>query len=143
MRRLTLAVAVLCAITGTGAGAEDGAYRIVVHSSNPGTVIKRTTLASIFLKQSTRWGHGLPIEAVDQSSQSPVRARFVREVIGETVPGMMNYWGRQISTGGQRPPLVKSADADVLAFVQSTPGAIGYVSEAAPLPASVKTLRVE
>jgi ABC-type phosphate transport system substrate-binding protein len=37
---------------------------------------------------------------------------------------------------------VKPTDEEVVAYVATTPGAIGYVSVAVPLPDSVKTVAV-
>ena len=40
------------------------------------------------------------------------------------------------------PPLERTTDAEVLEYVPSTPGAIGYVSAGAELGAQVKVLSV-
>lgn len=36
-------------------------------------------------------------------------------------------WTRKVFREGIRPPLVKGSDAEVMSFVRSTPGAIGYL----------------
>jgi len=43
---------------------------------------------------------------------------------------------------GFRPPAVKGSDAEVVAFVAKTEGAVGYVSKAAALPPEVKAVAV-
>jgi hypothetical protein len=68
---------------------------------------------------------------------------FTKEILGETMASAMAYWVRQISGGGARPPVVKDKDDDVIAFIASTPGGIGYVSEDATLPATVKAIKVQ
>jgi len=40
-----------------------------------------------------------------------------------------SYWQQQIFSGRDVPPVEKSSDAQVVAFVKQNPGAIGYVAE--------------
>jgi ABC-type phosphate transport system substrate-binding protein len=40
------------------------------------------------------------------------------------------------------PPPVKTSDEEIVAFVASTPGAIGYVSSGTPLPDTVREIAV-
>jgi ABC-type phosphate transport system substrate-binding protein len=51
------------------------------------------------------------------------------------------YWQRRMSQGVTPPP-VKATDEEVLAFVASTPGAIGYVSTTVLLPESVRAVEL-
>jgi ABC-type phosphate transport system substrate-binding protein len=82
---------------------------------------------------------------VDQSAGSQVRSAFTRAVL--SVEGMgqisavQNFWLQQVYSGRNTPPLVKAADADVLAFVAGTPGAVGYVG-ALPAAGGVKVLTI-
>ena len=48
-----------------------------------------------------------------------------------TTAAVKSYWNQQIFSGRDVPPVEKKSDAEVLTFVRSTPGAIGYVSDAA------------
>ena len=63
---------------------------------------------------------------------SPVRDSFSREVLGKSVPAVEQYWTQAIFSGRAVPPVEKRTDADVLAYVRETPGAIGYVSASTP-----------
>jgi ABC-type phosphate transport system substrate-binding protein len=117
------------------------AYRVIVHHEVKGARIARGTLSSIFLKQVPRWGDGSPIFPIDQSVRSDVRRSFSGDVLNQGVAEVQLYWQRKMSTGVIPPP-VKTSDEDVVAFVGSTPGAIGYVSAAAPLPESVKAIEL-
>jgi len=51
------------------------------------------------------------------------------------------YWQRRMSDG-MIPPPVKTSDEEIVSFVASTPGAIGYISSATPLPDSVKAVEI-
>lgn len=136
-------LAVLALSTAAAAEAQDVPFKMVVQDSMPGTSIKRAMLADIFLKKVTRWGDGTPILPVDQSTATPVRVSFSKKVLGKPVDGVQIYWMKQMSSpGGSAPPPVKPSDDDVIAFVGSRRGAIGYVLGSAPLPPSIKELEI-
>lgn len=138
---LVLAAAVLA--LAVPASAQEPGFELIVNAANPGTVVKKDLVASIFMGKATRWGDGKTIAPVDQSAQSAVRARFTREVMNDSVAAIMTYWTRQVVSGGARPPIVKQTDADVIAFVAGNPAAIGYVNPGQTLPPTVKKLKVE
>jgi hypothetical protein len=52
------------------------------------------------------------------------------------------YWMQVLAAGG-RPPTTRQSDEDVIAFVAAEAGGIGYVSEAAPVPETVRPLAVQ
>lgn len=137
-----LLTAVVLSIAGTLA-AQEAPFKVVVQEATPGSTIKRSALADIFLKKTMRWGDGTLISPVDQSTASPVRVSFSQQVLGKPVAGVQIYWMRQMSApGGSAPPPVKTSDDEVIAFVQGKPGAIGYVSGSATLPATLKELKL-
>jgi ABC-type phosphate transport system substrate-binding protein len=127
-------------LAGTAAAADPG-FQIVVNVAVQGRKIPRETLALIFLKKATRWGDGSRVVPVDQSTRSEVRARFSKDVLGQTIDGIQNFWSQQMAEGTFPPP-VKASDAKVLEYVASTPGAIGYVSAGVDLPTDVRSVQV-
>lgn len=144
MGKRSHAVLVLAALVASGLAATAGAdasYRIVVNPSVKGSQIPRATLNSIFLKQAPRWGDGSPVQPVDQSFRSRVRQSFVNEVHQRPVMEMQIFWNRRMQTGVTPPP-VKQSDEEILAFVATTPGAIGYVTAETPLPETVREIAV-
>jgi len=141
-RAASVAAIVLCAaIAAPAAGWAEG-YRVVVNAEHPGDAVSRGVLADVFLKRATRWGTGTPIQVVDQSLKSEVRVEFTESVLGLSSMAVMSYWQQQLLRGGERPPTVKRSDAEVIEFVASTRGAIGYVSERATSLEGVKVLKV-
>ena len=137
---LVLVAAVLLAGTWKDVSAAS-AFRVIVHPQVKGSEIPRSVLSAIFLKQVMKWGDGQPVAPVDQSVQSAVRRRFSNDVLRQGLVQVQVYWQRRI-TAGQVPPPVKTSDEEVVAFVASTPGAIGYVSSATPLPDTVRELSI-
>jgi ABC-type phosphate transport system substrate-binding protein len=112
--------------------AEDsGAFKVIVHPSNPATQISRLKIGEIFLKKEKRWPDGQPAVPVEPPGKSAVRQRFDQEVFGKPVIAISAYWQQMIFGGKGVPPPEKSSDADVVAFVRETPGAVGYVASSA------------
>jgi ABC-type phosphate transport system substrate-binding protein len=143
VRRLIIAgmAAFLSFSAAEAAFTADLTVRIIVHPQVKGTQIPRASLAAIFLKQAPRWSDGTPVVPVDQSVKSPVRNVFSSRVLGQALMDVQIYWQRKMSTG-LLPPPVKISDEEVIAFVASNPGAIGYVSAATAVPDSVRTIEV-
>ena len=122
--------------------AEAGDYKIVAHPSVPVSSLSRAAVSSYFLKKADRWPDGTPIVPVDQAPSSPLRASFTREIHDKSAEMISAYWQKQVFSGRAAPPSAKASDAEVLAYVRSTPGAIGYVSAGAST-AGVKEIRLE
>ena len=143
MRRLIIAglAAIVSLSAAQAAFTADLTVRIIVHPQVKGTQIPQASVAAIFLKQAPRWSDGTPVVPVDQSVKSPVRSVFSNRVLGQALMDVQIYWQRKMSAG-LLPPPVKTSDEDVITFVASNPGAIGYVSAATAVPDSVKTLEV-
>lgn len=135
-----LAVAVLAAGAAPTVSA-DAPFRIIVHPQVRGTQIPRSALTSIFLKQAPRWSDGSSVLPVDQSVRSEVRRSFCGDVLQQGIVQVQVYWQRKMANGVTPPP-VKTSDEEIVSFVASTPGAIGYVSAMTPLPDSVKTIEI-
>ena len=140
-RAFILALALGTAASASPSVSADVPFRVIVHPQVKGSQIPRAALSSIFLKQAPRWGDGSPVQPIDQSVQSSVRKSFSADVLQQGIVAVQVYWQRKMSNGVIPPP-VKTSDEEVVSFVASTPGAIGYVSAATPLPDSVKTVEV-
>lgn len=108
--------------------AQPTGFQVVVHPSNPLTEVKRSQLAQLFFKKTTTWESGQPAHPVDLGEDSPVRAAFCDEVLKRSLPAVRAYWQQRIFSGRDVPPPEKPTDTDVLAFVRSNSGAVGYVS---------------
>jgi ABC-type phosphate transport system substrate-binding protein len=121
---------------------DDDAFVVIAHPSCKGGAIRRQLLAEIFLGKVTEWGDRTPIQPVDQSTRSAVRASFSLRVLNLPLSSVQFHWERQIVSHGGHPPAIKSSDDEVIAVVASTPGAIGYVSADAPTTDAVKILKI-
>lgn len=136
MRKRVLPLLILLAITPTAYAATG--YRLVGHPRVPVSRLSKQAVSQIFMRRTVKWTDGTAIVAIDQSPQSPVRVRFTSSVFGKSVPAIVSYWRQQIFAGREVPPIEESSEAEVLARLRRTAGAIGYVSE----EAAVDGLRV-
>ena len=141
MNRLSLAtLLVALAVSSAPAGANAGGFTLVVNASRP-TTLTRQQVADIFMMRATRWSDGTPVTVFDLSVSDPARQQFSKTVLGQSPESVIYHWRQQLATRYVKPPLVKS-ETDVLAFVGSTAGAIGYVAEGTELPEGVKPVAV-
>lgn len=129
MKRIGISLLVVVLGVATASiGAEDsGAYKVIVNPANPTTTLSRLKLGEIFLRKQPRWPDGIPVSPMEPSGKSPVRVRFSQETYGKPVIAIAAYWQQMIFSGKGVPPPERSNDADIVAFVRETSGAIGYV----------------
>ena len=115
-------------------------FVVVAHPSLKVDEVRNYMVQRVFLKQADKVA-GVRVTPVDQSIGSPVREAFSRRVVRQPVLEVRRYWQQQLWSGGERPPETRTSDEEVLEFVRTTPGGIGYVSAAADT-FGVKVLRV-
>jgi hypothetical protein len=82
---------------------------------------------SMFRRRQTVWPDGARVQPVNLPAASAVRRAFSECVLGEAPEAMESYW-REMYFHGVLPPHVVDSEQAVVLFVNSTPGAIGYVS---------------
>ncbi len=144
MRRVLLSLALLGGLwlgdATPSASAAD--FKVVVNASNAVGSLGAAALQRLFLKKDTRWVGGEAVDPVDQSAKSPVRAAFTTQVHGKDVGSVKSYWQKQIFSGRGTPPPEMPSDAEVLAYVRSHVGAVGYVASDVAVGDGVKVVKV-
>ena len=129
---LLAALAVAVALPRAPAADSPG-FQMIVHPSNPATVLDRRFVVDAFLKKVTRWPHDEVIRPADLESDSPVRRHFSEQVLKRSVAAVKTYWQQLVFAGRNVPPPELDGDWQVVRFVLKHPGAIGYVSAGASL----------
>ncbi len=141
--RMRMVGSALLAIVVMGASrAPDVRVVVIVNSANRTSTMRREQVAKIFLRQLVTWEGGAEILPVDQIERSSARIAFARDVQLETVKALKVYWQQRIFSGDESPPPERVTDSDVLTYVRSNSGAIGYVLEGTDLGTGVKALVV-
>ena len=141
MKKLaTVTLALLLLVSAMPGRAAEG-FQVIVNPGNPVSSLSRDLVSRIFLKKVAKWDSGLAAAPVDQDGGSAVRAAFSKVVHGKSASAVASYWQQQIFAGREIPPAEKAGDAAVIAFVKNSPGAIGYISGAAPSEVKVVVLQ--
>ena len=144
MRNLCATSAAILALVGASVGAraqEQGDYQVIVNRANPVDEIDRETLADVFLKKVTRWSDDTTAQPADLDGHAVSRERFSEEVLRRSIAAVKSRWQQIIFSGRGVPPPEFDGDAQVLAYVESHRGAVGYVSKGANT-SGVKVLKV-
>jgi ABC-type phosphate transport system substrate-binding protein len=116
---------------------------VVVNAANPVSTLRRDQISGIFLGKTQRWpSTPQDVLPVDQIDRQPARATFAHDVLGKSLDAIKFYWQEQIFSGRANPPPARASDADVLTYVRSNPGAIGYVAGGVELGSGVKAITI-
>ena len=143
MRKLLIITLLLAAIgPGSPLTAQGSSFKVVVNDSNPATAMSKTEISRLLLKKTTRWERGNKVEPVDQLPKSSVRVAFSQAVLGKDVAAIKSYWQTKLFSGSATPPPELAGDTEVLSYVRSHVGAIGYVSKNAAVGAEVKVVEI-
>ena len=125
MKKSLSALLLLLILAAVPAAAAD--FQLVANNSVPASSLTKSAVSAIFLKKTLKWEDGTPIVVADQNDKSPVRDAFTTFVHGKSVAAIKSFWQQQIFSGRDVPPVEQTTDAAILAFVRSTPGAVGYI----------------
>ena len=136
---LASAIVMAAALAPRGVSAQ-ASFVVVVNVTNPASSIGRSELAALFTKKEQSWSDGTPAFPVDLPADDPTRDAFTVAIHGKSSQAIRAYWQQQIFSGRQVPPPERDSDEQVLAYVRSTVGAVGYVRPTARLGPGVKVL---
>ncbi len=127
-----LAFAALSATAATPHVAAAQGFKIIAHSDVPVSELTAAAASNIFLKKDSKFAGGPEAVPVDQPASAAIRDAFSKAVHGRSTAAVVTYWQQQVFSGKDTPPATKPSDEAVVAFVKSTPGAIGYVKDGTP-----------
>jgi hypothetical protein len=124
----------------TTAAALPAHIKVIANSSVSSSSISAGELKDVFLltKNSLGGGHAEPV--LEKSGVT--HQAFIKEYLGKTDSALQTYYRSLVFTGKASMPKILGADAEVVAYVAKTKGAIGYVSASAATE-GVKTLEVK
>jgi TonB family protein len=114
-------------------------FKVIANRAVPADEISPAELRSIFLEQTLRFA-GTSVEPVIEMS-GPTSDAFLKEYVGRDVDGLQMYYRTLVFNGRGSMPKTLGSDAEVVAYVTKTKGAIGYVSASSNTD-NVKTLAI-
>jgi TonB family protein len=117
-----------------------GDVKVIANSSVKADTISTAELKRVFLEEKNSLADGTHVEPVLQKG-GPAHAAFLEEYLGRSEDDLQMYYRTLVFTGRGSMPKAFGSDAEVVAYVARTRGAIGYVSSAASV-GGVKTLAI-
>ena len=118
-------------------------FVVIVNSANPASALRAGEVSALFLKRAEQWPDGTKVSAVDLDEGEPARESFSKQILEKSTAAVKAYWQKMIFSGRSVPPPEKASPEEVVSFVESHPGGIGYVPAGTPLGAGVKILVVK
>jgi ABC-type phosphate transport system substrate-binding protein len=127
MRHLHYFLLAALTIGATTATAAD--FKVIANPGIKVTEISANDLKEVFLATKTSLSDGSHVEPVWEKGGATHEA-FLKEYVGKTDAAVGTYYRSLVFTGKASMPKTLGTDAEVVAYVEKTKGAIGYVSAA-------------
>lgn len=107
---------------------EVAAELVVVVNARAGVALMtRNEVINIFFGRYRQFFNGLEAQPVDLADAHPDRARFYKGLVGKDLSDVNAYWSRQLFSGGMQPPPKVNTSEEVLRWVITHPGGIGFI----------------
>jgi ABC-type phosphate transport system substrate-binding protein len=105
------------------------------------TSLTSAEVRNIFLGERALWSTGQAVTVVLPSTRSSYVGLFAEQVLGMRREVMQRYWMSLVFQGRAAPPINLPTVAEVLAYVERTPGAIAMVPTGTAPRSLVVTVR--
>jgi ABC-type phosphate transport system substrate-binding protein len=138
MRYLQYFLLAALAVIGPASAAD---IKVIANSSVGAASVSSDELKGVFLATKSSLSDGSHVEPVLLKS-GPVHEAFLKDYVGKSDSALETYYRSLVFTGKGSMPKAFATDADVVAYVEKTKGAIGYVGTATAT-ASAKVLDVK
>jgi TonB family protein len=122
-----------------GASAVAGEVKVIANPSVKADSISARELKSLYLEEKSSL-NGTRVEPVIER-RGPAHEAFLRDYLGQTDDELQKYYQALVFTGRGMMPKTVSSDAEVVAYVARTKGAIGYVGAGTSVE-GVRTLAI-
>ena len=107
--------------------ASAGGVVVVANKNVPASSLSIEEVKNIFLSKKTQWRDGSKIQYV-ALKKGDAQNDFLKSYLQKTQSQYNRYFRTLVFTGKGKAPRTFSTEAEVVSYVSSTAGAIGYVS---------------
>lgn len=115
---------------------------VIVNAKNQVGTLGPAEIRKYFLKEHLAWGNGEKVRSVDRKGMTPEKKAFLEKLIKMTDTELEQFWvSKRYEKGVPIPPKLGS-DQEVIEYVVSYDGAIGYVNSKSLTPAERSQLKV-
>jgi ABC-type phosphate transport system substrate-binding protein len=118
------------------------AVEVIVNRSVPDTALSLANARAIFGMRQVKWSDGSLIRVFVLPDNHPLHGAFCKEKLNIYPYQLRQSWDRLVYSGMAQAPEEVANEAELVARVAATPGAIGYASRV-PNHEKVRVLHVE
>src|SRR5277367_6411986 len=122
-------------------GAQAADIKVIANSSVGASSVSSDELRGVFLATKSSLSDGSHVEPVLLKSGA-VHEAFLKDYVGKSESALETYYRSLVFTGKGSMPKAFATDSEVVAYVEKTKGAIGYVG-AGTSTAGAKVLEVK
>ncbi|PKO92872.1 MAG: hypothetical protein CVU16_06245 [Betaproteobacteria bacterium HGW-Betaproteobacteria-10] len=122
--RLLIAVGLCFLLPATSLRAE---LVVVVNAHCGVAAMTRNEVINIFFGRNRQFFNGVEARPVDLEDAHADRASFYRALVGKELADINAYWSRQVFSGRMQPPPKVRNHEEVLRWIMSHPGGIGFI----------------
>jgi ABC-type phosphate transport system substrate-binding protein len=107
-------------------------FVVIVNAANPVTTLSASQVKLTYLRKiNKRWKElNKNILPIDRKNDIEIRKLFLKDVLQMSPDELSRYYTEREYQNAEAPPVKLSSDAEVIAYVESNIGAIGYVNKA-------------
>jgi ABC-type phosphate transport system substrate-binding protein len=111
---------------------------VIVNAENPSATLTASQVKLAYLRKiNKRWKElNKNIVPVDRKSDTDTRKKFLKDVLQMSADEVSRYFTEREYQNAEAPPVKLASDDEVVSFVESNIGAIGYVLKSAIKPDS-------
>lgn len=113
----------------------------IANASGTPDSVKKEDLTAILEGKKTKWEGG-PAIKLALLAEGETHEAVCKEFVGKSGDQLEKTWKKLVFTGKGVMPTVLKTDADVVDYVTKTPGALGYIGDAAAA-GTAKVLTIE
>ncbi len=102
---------------------------VIAHKSVQLDTITSAKLFELYSRETRLWNNGLPVMVFDLKPKGNVKDIFYK-FLGKSINRMKSIWMVNMLSGEGAPPESLKSEEEMLIKVASTPGAVGFISQA-------------
>ena len=102
---------------------------IIVNEATAQEEINQAMVKNVFLGRKTQWDNGDTIFPATLK-RGPVHGAFLKSFVKKSPSQYLTFWRQVIFTGMGTPPKSFATEAELVDYVRTTSGAIGYIDSA-------------
>jgi len=100
---------------------------LIINSSCKATTITKKLVKEVYLGKKRRWDYGKKIVPVLVGYGGDVHKAFLRDILEIKSSKFDMYWKKRLFSGKGKPLKSFTSEKEVIKYIASHPGAIGYV----------------